>query len=290
MPSKFQTTGAALGAAAVVASGAGIAAAAPIAPAPSTNTAPIAAVLADAGTTLATYRFANNSVTSPRPITGLTGDTAIVGIDFRVQDGKLYGVGNASGLYTIGLNGAARKVKTLTVALSGTSFGVDFNPAANALRVVSDTGQNLRQPFSPNVRAATINDGSLNYTAGVTASGITSAAYTNNDLSTDSGTTLFVVDSTLDQLAIQAPANNGSLSVTGKLGLDAGPAVGFDIFSTLDANGRANGATGYLVLPADFGANLYTVDLLGGQATLQQALPLAAVDIAVVPVGTTPAA
>jgi Domain of unknown function (DUF4394) len=33
-------------------------------------------------------------------IAGLTGsDTALVGIDFRVQDGKLYGVGNGGGVY-----------------------------------------------------------------------------------------------------------------------------------------------------------------------------------------------
>ena len=33
---------------------------------------------------------------------GLSGnDTALVGIDFRVQDGKLYGVGNGGGVYTI---------------------------------------------------------------------------------------------------------------------------------------------------------------------------------------------
>ncbi|MGH7963258.1 MAG: DUF4394 domain-containing protein, partial [Candidatus Binatia bacterium] len=35
-------------------------------------------------------------------VTGLSGsDTALVGIDFRVQDGLLYGVGNGGGIYTI---------------------------------------------------------------------------------------------------------------------------------------------------------------------------------------------
>ena len=35
-------------------------------------------------------------------VKGLTGtDTALIGIDFRVQDGKLYGVGNGGGVYTI---------------------------------------------------------------------------------------------------------------------------------------------------------------------------------------------
>ena len=36
--------------------------------------------------------------------------------------------------------------------LEGENFGVDFNPAANALRIVSDTGQNLRQPFADDRR------------------------------------------------------------------------------------------------------------------------------------------
>jgi hypothetical protein len=34
-------------------------------------------------------------------------------------------------------------VSQLTVGLMGNAFGVDFNPAANRLRVVSDLGQNL---------------------------------------------------------------------------------------------------------------------------------------------------
>src|SRR5262245_62292803 len=34
-------------------------------------------------------------------ITGLAGDTKLVGIDYRVQDGKLYGVGDAGGVYTL---------------------------------------------------------------------------------------------------------------------------------------------------------------------------------------------
>ena len=32
----------------------------------------------------------------------------------------------------------------LTIPLDGTVFGVDFNPAADRLRIISDTGQNLR--------------------------------------------------------------------------------------------------------------------------------------------------
>ena len=76
-------------------------------------------------------------------ISGLQGsDSALVGVDFRVQDDLLYGVGNDGGLYTINTDTAvATLAGQLTVALSGTSFGVDFNPAANALRIVSDTAK-----------------------------------------------------------------------------------------------------------------------------------------------------
>ncbi|MER6678380.1 DUF4394 domain-containing protein, partial [Streptomyces sp. NPDC000983] len=77
-------------------------------------------------------------------VSGLRGDTVLVGIDFRVQNGKLYGVGEKGGVYTLSSKAKAMKVSQLTTALQGRHFGVDFNPAANRLRVISDTGQNLR--------------------------------------------------------------------------------------------------------------------------------------------------
>src|SRR3712207_164473 len=76
-------------------------------------------------------------------VTGLNGaDQDLVGIDVRVQDGALYAVGRGGGVYTVDTRSLqATKVLTLTIALDGQDFGVDFNPAANALRIVSDKGQ-----------------------------------------------------------------------------------------------------------------------------------------------------
>ena len=218
----------------------------------------------------------------PVALKGLQGDDALVGIDRRVQNGKLYGVGDEGGLYTLArTTGRATKVGQLSVRLEGTRFGVDFNPAANALRVVSDTGQNLRQPFGTGdgPSAATVDDGTLNYT-GVTAPGVTGAAYTNNDLAADTATTLFVLDTTLDQVVIQSPANSGSLAATGKLGLDAGPAAGLDIHTTLK-RGTSVGSTAYAVLSVGGQQRLSSVDLLTGDAVDRGALRSGVIDLAV---------
>ena len=65
----------------------------------------------------------------------------------------------------------------LSVALTGTNFGVDFNPAADRLRVISDTGQNLRHDLT----AGTTTVDGLTYPPATTpATGVTGAAYTNN--------------------------------------------------------------------------------------------------------------
>lgn len=201
-------------------------------------------------------------------VQGLQGaDSRLVGIDFRVQDGLLYGVGNAGGIYTLDLGTAfATKVSQLTTALDGDHFGVDFNPAANALRIVSDKGQNLRHPFALPEPRTTLVDLALNYTPGVTALGVVSAAYTNNDLDLNTATTLFAIDATLDQLVLQAPPNNGTLAATGKLGLDTAGPAGFDIYSRLK-NGVTLENHAVATLSSGGVTTLYTIDLLTGKAS-----------------------
>lgn len=209
-------------------------------------------------------------------VSGLFTDTSLIGIDFRVQDNKLYGVGNAGGVYTLDTtNGAATLVNRLSVALSGTSFGVDFNPAADRLRIVSDTGQNLRH--NVNAGGATVTDAPLNYAPGTplnsigpTAMGIVGSAYTNNDLSPLTATTLYAFDSTLDQIAIQSPPNNGSLAATGKLTVDAGPNAGFDIYSTVRDGVTVDVQSLAVFTTAADGRNgLYSIKLPTGKATLR---------------------
>ena len=215
------------------------------------------------------------------PITGLRGsDTALIGIDFRVQDATLYGVGNGGGIYTINTETAqVTMVQQLTIALSGSSFGVDFNPAANALRIISDTGQNLRQPFTGAMTGQTQNDTMLNLT-GVLAMGVTGAAYTNNDLDAGTATTLFDIDSVRNQVVAQSPANSGALAPTGLLTVDPDSPIGFDIYTELQG-GVAAGNTGYASLVVDGVIGLYQVNILTGKATLVGEFPDDVIDIAI---------
>ncbi|TXS21702.1 DUF4394 domain-containing protein [Streptomyces sp. adm13(2018)] len=200
-------------------------------------------------------------------VSGLQGDTKLVGIDFRVQNGKLYGVGDRGGIYTVNSDAKAVKVSQLTVALQGRSFGVDFNPAANRLRVISDTGQNLRHNIDdPAAPRTTTVDGTLTNPTmpPSTALGVTGAAYTNNDLDTATATTLFDVDTTNDRVSLQSPANAGTLAPTGNLGVNAGPSAGFDIY--YQASEGSN--RGFAALATGGKQRFYKVDVLTGRATL----------------------
>ncbi|WP_435598224.1 DUF4394 domain-containing protein [Streptomyces anulatus] len=205
-------------------------------------------------------------ITDNGRVSGLRGDTKVVGIDFRVQDEKLYGVGDRGGVYTLNTaNARATKVSQLTVALAGRQFGVDFNPAANRLRVISNTGQNLRHNIDDSAAPlGTTTDGTLTnpITPPTTATGVTGAAYTNNDLNAATATTLFDIDTMADRVSLQSPANAGTLAPTGNLGVNAGPDAGFDIYFSL----KQGTNRGFATLNTAGTARLYEVDVLTGAA------------------------
>jgi hypothetical protein len=222
-------------------------------------------------------------LTTLGPVKGLTGeDTRLVGIDFRVQNGRYYGVGNAGGIYTVNSgNGQAVKVSQLSVALEGRDFGVDFNPAADRLRIVSDTGQNLRHDVNQAAPTTAV-DTPLSYGEGA-ATGITAVAYTNNDTSAKTGTFLYDIDTNLDQLAVQVPANAGTLSLAGPLGTNAVGVAGFDIVTVLE-DGVAVDNVGFAVLrPARSNTTsvLYEIELQSGHATRIGSFPRSVGDIAI---------
>ena len=70
----------------------------------------------------------------------------------------------------------------------------------------------------------------------------------------------------MTQIAVQSPANSGTLAPTGKLGVDTGPTVGFDIFSDL-RNGTTVGVRAFASLTTPDGrSRLFRINLLQGRA------------------------
>ncbi|MEG0880721.1 MAG: DUF4394 domain-containing protein, partial [Janthinobacterium sp.] len=208
-------------------------------------------------------RATPGTIRSTATITGLQAGENLLGIDFRPADGQLYGIGSTGRLYTLnGGTGAATVKASLAAdaadttapftALAGTQFGVDFNPVADRLRIVSNTGQSLRINVDT---GATTTDGDIN--GGAAGAAITAAAYTNSFAGTAS-TTLFVIDATNATLYTQNPPNNGTLAGAVPLGVAATSVAGFDI------DARTN--TGYAVMTVAGARNLYSVNLAAASA------------------------
>lgn len=188
-----------------------------------------------------------------RTINGLAAGDSLVGIDMRPATGVLYVLANNAGagkLHRVDpATGNLSPAIPVSVALQGTEFGVDFNPAADGLRIVSNTGQNLRVTNLTTGAATT--DTALNG-AGTSAVG---AAYT--DAVPGAGTTtLYVIDATADRLRIQNPPNSGLLVDVGPLGVDITDVSGFDI------DGRDNSAV--LVTTTGTTSTLHSLDVTTG--------------------------
>lgn len=248
----------------------GTAAAVTTAPATATYGGTVAYGLSADGSTLSVFRTeAPRAARVLGTITGLPVGDKLVGIDVRPATGVLYGLSNTGGVYTITDRGVATKVSQLSVALAGTAFGVDFNPAADRLRIISDTGQSLRHDVTQAAPTTAV-DGSPNYptaagAAGPVVTGIQAVAYTNNDTSADTGTALYDIDTTLDQLALQVPPNAGSLVAIGKLGVDFASVTSFDIASKIRGTKAAANSAFLVGTPVGGRAALYEIDLTTGE-------------------------
>jgi hypothetical protein len=202
-------------------------------------------------------------ITDRVAISGLGAGASLVGIDFRPSTGQLVGVGSDSVLYVIDQDsGRAQPVGgPFAPALSGSAFGVEVDPVADALRVVSNTGLNARLSFAggghlPGSPSTPLNPGSPR----VVAIGSTNSAFS---LARPTASTLVAIDSGSDQVLVQSPADAGTLSDGKALGIDIGDAVGLDVVVVPNV-----GSVAYMVAtPAGArGANLYRVSLITGRA------------------------
>ncbi|BAU41765.1 DUF4394 domain-containing protein [Leptolyngbya sp. O-77] len=236
-----------------------------------------------------------NSTTPGSPvsvaITGLTTGERVVGIDFRPATGQLFALtSNGTGVRLAILDPQTGAATFLTtdfqqfsdaggnpIAIQGNSFGLDFNPTVDRVRIVTDAGLNFR--MNPNTGA--IVDGNT-AAAGVQPDGaisggtttVDATAYTNNFAGT-TVTTQYTLDAASDTLFIQNPPNNGvqtsplAITLNGAR-LDFTSVNGFDIPASVRVTAANAPATGEAIAALTVGGTtgLYSINLGTGAATL----------------------
>lgn len=222
----------------------------------------------------------------PTEITGLDNGVSIRAFDFRPSTGTLYGLGSDSFVYAIDVaSGAASKLGDTAIAGLTGNIGFDFNSVSEQIRIVTDSGANVRFNLADNTATA---DDDLEY---ATLEGlvrddddirIAGIAYTPKD---GTSTTLYGIDYEFNELVAiggTAPGLNvvrplpfPQLSPN-PLGFNFEEQIGFDISK---ANGTAY-VSGIIEGSADF--HLYTVNLQTGAATDAGKLFAEVRDIAVV--------
>lgn len=205
-----------------------------------------------------------NTIISGVAIWGMAANERVRGMDFRPATNELYALGSFSKLYKINaMTGMATQVGSGSFAhtLNGSSFGFDFNPVIDRIRVVSEADQNL--VLNPDTAAST-NATALFYGMGDMNEGmnpnVVGSAYTNSKKGATS-TQLYGIDTGLDVLVKQANSA-GTLTTVGSLGVDLNDQVGFDI-SGLSGIAYAS------VQDASLGqSTFWKIDLNTGAATM----------------------
>jgi uncharacterized protein DUF4394/Calx-beta domain-containing protein len=223
------------------------------------------------GNNLVTFDSARpGDLLSALPITGLPGGELILGIDFRPETGQLYGFGHLGApgvrLYIFDpATGAATLVSTLAADpadttdpytdVVGTDFGVDFNPVPDRIRLVTDTGQNLR--VNPDTGVVTT-DTPLAFAAGDPNAGripkVVDAAYSNNDANATS-TTLYGLEGIDPDLGCQKAQTDGTvvraLCLVRQGGADGTPSPNLGQLFTLGPFGKeGTKAKGFDISPS----------------------------------------
>jgi hypothetical protein len=211
------------------------------------------------------------SIASAQSVIGLAEDEALVGIDFRPATGDLYGLGSSNRIYVIDTSTAQATAvgsAPFVIPIKGKAAGFDFNPVVDRIRIVTNTGQNLR--VHPDTGAIVGFDTNLSYASTDANAGaqpvVVSAAYTNPDNDPLTGTTLYDLDVRLNILVTQNPPNSGTLNTVGSLGADSNVLTGFDIapsgtaYAALRITEQSSNGCGK--------STLVTVNLASGSATV----------------------
>ncbi len=219
-------------------------------------------------------------ILAKKVLTGLREGDRLVGIDYRVAKGQLFGLGASGQLYRIDAASATAAPVGAPVALpAGSEIGFDFNPTVDRIRVVSDTGFNLRlHPDTGAIVDGDANrpgvqfDGPLAYDSADRMAGhaprVVAAAYTYNkdnekittNYALDGAGGMLVHQGTKEGVTPMVSPNTGRLWSVGALGTGPFARASFDI-SDLSNNAYAG--------IEDAGrTRWYRVDLASGRATL----------------------
>lgn len=205
--------------------------------------------MSEHGTQIVAFNTANPGAAKViGTVKGMSGGDSLIGIDYRPKTRVLYGVGKSGTIYTIDDRTAkASSVGKLSRTLSGGSFDIDFTPAGDQLRIISDVGQNIRQPFGPGgPQGATVADGKLS------RKNVTAMAY-------DASGRIIDIDSNTSQLVAQDGAS-GKLTPLGKPGA-------FPKLSSLSNGIDIARGVSVAVVNLDHVHTLYQVDTVKGTAT-----------------------
>ena len=199
-----------------------------------------------------------STMTASAPM-AISGADKVLGIDVRPADGKLWGLTAGGQLVVIDhMSGKATPGSMLSEkAALGSRPIVDFNPAADRLRVIGADGTSLR--INVDTGATTV-DKPLNFDAADANAAkkpmVAAGAYTNSAKGAKT-TELFHVDGGTGALVLQNPPNDGVLKTRGAVGVPLADAV-------MDIDNEAEGKnTAYLIAAG----TLYTIDLASGKAT-----------------------
>jgi hypothetical protein len=249
---------------------------------PATSHAAEAIVGVTAGASPEMVRFDSSSpgtIVARAPVTGLIAGETVSAIDQRPATGEIFALTSTNRVLRLDpQDGTMTSLGAMAGTFGATaSAGLDFNPAADRLRAVNPANDNAR--FNPVTSTFVQDDTDLAYIAtdvnvGVDPS-VVASAYDRNDNDGATASTLFAIDSSLNNLVRQGAIdgnaadaagggspNGGLLTSLGGLGFDPTTDVAFDVATA--AVGGAN--VGYLAThtngAGDF-SELRTINLPG---------------------------
>lgn len=197
-------------------------------------------------------------------LSGLDEGENLLGLDVRPSTGGLYVLGDHGNIYVVNtLSNTALKVASLPIELDAADrnvkFGVNFNPVADRLRIVTNDDENFN--VDPATGAVTV-EGKIQYdNQDHESPSVVAAAYTLPPAGQP--TTLYAVDQNRDGLYKVLPPASGVLSDREALDIDPSQVTGLDI---------GHDAGGFLVTRDGSTSKLFHLDVVTGDVEEQDGL------------------